>query len=62
MNVVAYDPYVTAARAQQLGVTLLTLDDLLKTSDFITISSSAAKPKPTASASVRNEWRGRWRC
>lgn len=37
MNVVAYDPYVTSARAQQLGVTLLGLDELLKTSDFITI-------------------------
>ena len=30
MNVVAYDPYVTSARAQQLGVTLLTLDELLR--------------------------------
>jgi D-3-phosphoglycerate dehydrogenase len=37
MNVVAYDPYVTASRAQQLGVTLLSLDELLKSSDFITI-------------------------
>jgi len=37
MNVVAFDPYVTAARAQQLGVTLLTLDELLAQSDFITI-------------------------
>jgi D-3-phosphoglycerate dehydrogenase / 2-oxoglutarate reductase len=37
MNVVAYDPYVTAVRAQQLGVTLLSLDELLTTSDFITI-------------------------
>jgi D-3-phosphoglycerate dehydrogenase len=37
MNVVAYDPYVTSARAQQLGVTLLTLDELLAQSDFITI-------------------------
>ena len=37
MNVVAYDPYVTATRAQQLGVTLLSLDELLATSDFITI-------------------------
>ncbi|NYF11373.1 D-3-phosphoglycerate dehydrogenase [Leifsonia sp. AK011] len=37
VNVVAYDPYVTAARAQQLGVTLLTLDELLAESDFITI-------------------------
>ena len=37
MNVVAYDPYVTAARAQQMGVQLLSLDELLAQSDFITI-------------------------
>jgi D-3-phosphoglycerate dehydrogenase len=37
MNVVAFDPYVTSARAQQLGVTLLTLDELLAQADFITI-------------------------
>ncbi|MDR2293950.1 MAG: phosphoglycerate dehydrogenase [Microbacterium sp.] len=37
MRVVAYDPYVTSARAQQLGVELLSLDDLLEQSDFITI-------------------------
>src|SRR5699024_8370631 len=37
MNIVAYDPYVTAARAQQLGATLLSLDELLETSDFVTI-------------------------
>jgi D-3-phosphoglycerate dehydrogenase len=37
MNVVAYDPYITSARAQQLGVTLLSLDELLAASDFITI-------------------------
>ncbi|MCU1470234.1 MAG: D-3-phosphoglycerate dehydrogenase [Glaciihabitans sp.] len=37
MNVVAYDPYVTSARAQQLGVTLLTLEELLAQSDFVTI-------------------------
>ena len=36
-RVVAYDPYVTTVRAQQLGVTLLTLDELLAQSDFITI-------------------------
>ncbi|MHC5795435.1 phosphoglycerate dehydrogenase [Lacisediminihabitans sp. FW035] len=36
-NIVAYDPYVTAARAQQLGVTLLSLDELLAQSDFVTI-------------------------
>lgn len=37
VEIVAYDPYVTAARAQQLGVTLLSLEDLLKQSDFVTI-------------------------
>ncbi len=37
MRVVAYDPYVTSARAQQLGVELLSLDDLLEQSDFVTI-------------------------
>ncbi|MFT4157547.1 MAG: phosphoglycerate dehydrogenase [Microbacterium sp.] len=37
MRVVAYDPYVTSARAQQLGVQLLSLDELIAESDFITI-------------------------
>lgn len=37
VQVVAYDPYVTSARAQQLGVTLLPLEELLAASDFITI-------------------------
>ena len=36
-NVIAYDPYVTSARAQQLGVQLVTLDEPLAQSDFITI-------------------------
>ncbi|WP_150306853.1 phosphoglycerate dehydrogenase [Planctomonas psychrotolerans] len=36
-TLVAYDPYVTPARAQQLGVQLLSLDDLVEQSDFITI-------------------------
>ncbi|WP_420368069.1 phosphoglycerate dehydrogenase [Curtobacterium sp. L1-20] len=37
VQVIAYDPYVTTARAQQLGVELVSLDDLLRRSDFITI-------------------------
>ncbi|WP_221585202.1 phosphoglycerate dehydrogenase [Microbacterium sp. G2-8] len=37
MRLVAYDPYVTAARAQQLGVELLTLDELVEQADFLTI-------------------------
>ncbi|MGJ8721082.1 MAG: phosphoglycerate dehydrogenase [Salinibacterium amurskyense] len=36
-SIIAYDPYVTAARAQQMGVTLVSLDELLERSDFITI-------------------------
>jgi D-3-phosphoglycerate dehydrogenase len=37
VEIVAYDPYVTESRAQQLGVALLSLDELLATSDFVTI-------------------------
>jgi len=61
MNVVAFDPYVTSARAQQLGVTLVTLDELLEQSDFISIhmpktpettgmisTDQLAKMKPTS--------------
>jgi D-3-phosphoglycerate dehydrogenase len=36
-NVIAYDPYVTSARAQQLGVQLVSLEELLAESDFVTI-------------------------
>jgi D-3-phosphoglycerate dehydrogenase len=46
MNVVAYDPYLLPARAAQLGVTLLELDELLASSDFITIH--LPKTKETA--------------
>lgn len=37
MNVIAYDPYVQAGRAAQLGVRLVSLDDLLCESDFISV-------------------------
>ena len=37
MDVVAYDPYLQPARAAQLGVRLVELDELLAMSDFITI-------------------------
>lgn len=36
-QILAYDPYVTSARAAQLGVQLVSLDELLEQSDFITI-------------------------
>ncbi|BDZ38506.1 hypothetical protein GCM10025863_11200 [Microbacterium suwonense] len=37
MRVIAYDPYVTSARAQQLGVQLVTLEELTAEADFLTI-------------------------
>jgi D-3-phosphoglycerate dehydrogenase len=46
MNIVAYDPYLQPARAAQLGVSLVTLDELLAQSDFITIH--LPKTKETA--------------
>jgi len=36
-RLLAYDPYVPPARAGQIGVQLVTLDDLLRESDFISI-------------------------
>ena len=46
MNVIAYDPYLQPARAAQLNVELVELDELLKRSDFITIH--LPKTKETA--------------
>jgi D-3-phosphoglycerate dehydrogenase len=37
MRLVAYDPYVSPARAAQMGVRLVDLDELLRISDVITI-------------------------
>jgi D-3-phosphoglycerate dehydrogenase / 2-oxoglutarate reductase len=37
MTVIAYDPYVPAARSTQLGVRLVGLDELLAGSDFISV-------------------------
>ncbi len=37
MQLVAYDPYVSAERARQMGVRLLGLDELIATSDFVTV-------------------------
>jgi D-3-phosphoglycerate dehydrogenase len=46
MDVVAYDPYLQPARAAQLNVRLVELDELLRISDFITIH--LPKTKETA--------------
>jgi D-3-phosphoglycerate dehydrogenase len=38
LNLLAYDPYVSADRARQLGVTLVaTLEDLVRQADFLTV-------------------------
>lgn len=36
-HVIAYDPYVSAARAAQLGIELVSLEELLERADFITV-------------------------
>jgi D-3-phosphoglycerate dehydrogenase / 2-oxoglutarate reductase len=37
MKVIAYDPFVQAGRAAQMGVRLVTLDDLLRDADFMSV-------------------------
>ena len=43
MNVIAYDPFVSAERAESLGVKLFELDELFKTADFITVHMPLTK-------------------
>jgi D-3-phosphoglycerate dehydrogenase len=45
-HIAAYDPYVSAPRAAQLGIELLTLDELLARADFISVH--LPKTKETA--------------
>ena len=37
MRLVAYDPYISADRARHMGVELMGLDELMATSDFVTV-------------------------
>lgn len=37
MNVIAYDPFISAEAADKLGATLVSMDELFKRSDFISI-------------------------
>ncbi|UGQ14167.1 phosphoglycerate dehydrogenase [Yinghuangia sp. ASG 101] len=37
MNIIAYDPYVQPARAAQMGVRMLSLDEVLEQADFLTV-------------------------
>ncbi len=61
MKVIAYDPLITEAKARELGVELVSLDDLLRRADFVSIhtpllpetrnlidAAALAKMKPTA--------------
>jgi D-3-phosphoglycerate dehydrogenase / 2-oxoglutarate reductase len=43
MRIVAYDPYVSADRARQLGIELLALEDLVAQADFITLHVAKSK-------------------
>ena len=37
MRIVGYDPYISQSRAAQMGVEVMSLDELLAASDFITV-------------------------
>lgn len=43
MKVIAYDPFVSAERAESLGVKLVELEELFKTADFITVHMPLTK-------------------
>ncbi|MBF0524332.1 MAG: phosphoglycerate dehydrogenase [Deltaproteobacteria bacterium] len=43
MRVIGYDPFGTSEAAQAMGVTLVTLDELLKQSDYVTVHTPKTK-------------------
>jgi D-3-phosphoglycerate dehydrogenase len=43
MNVIAYDPFISPEAAEKLGITLVTLDELLQKSDFISVHTPMTK-------------------
>jgi len=60
MNVLAHDPYVTPAAAREVEVELVTLDELLRRSDVISLhtSLSASTEKMINSAALQKMKRG----
>ena len=40
MQIIAFDPYVAPEQARKLGVTMLSLDDVLQQADFVTLHTS----------------------
>jgi D-3-phosphoglycerate dehydrogenase len=43
MNVIAYDPFISPSAAEKIGIVLVSLEDLLKKSDFITVHTPSTK-------------------
>jgi len=43
MQVIAYDPYISPEAAEKLGVTMVSLDELLESADFITVHTPLSK-------------------
>lgn len=43
MEVVGYDPFITEERAKQLGITLGTVEDVVRKADFITVHTPLTK-------------------
>lgn len=43
MNVIGYDPYLSEERANKLGIKLLTVDEVVRISDFLTVHTPLTK-------------------
>src|SRR5574340_929191 len=43
MNVLAYDPFISAEAAEKAGITLASLDEIFKRADFITVHTPLTK-------------------
>lgn len=43
MNVIAYDPFISPEVAEEMGITLATLDEIFTNSDFITVHTPLTK-------------------
>ncbi len=43
MDIIGYDPFITEERAKQLGITLGTVEDVVKKADFITVHTPLTK-------------------
>lgn len=43
MNIIAYDPFLTAEKAEKLGVDFGTVEDVLKAADFVTVHTPLLK-------------------